>query len=70
MSATTHKGEGIRVTVLGSGTCVPSLVRSACAVLMEVGEAEKRMMRGSWPAATVTAMLHEAVPPAPVAVSV
>ena len=27
----------IRVTVLGSGTCVPSLTRSACAVLMTVG---------------------------------
>jgi len=25
------------VTVLGSGTCVPSLTRSACAVLMQVG---------------------------------
>jgi ribonuclease BN (tRNA processing enzyme) len=29
--------EGITVTVLGSGTCVPSLARSACAVLMQIG---------------------------------
>ena len=28
---------GIRVTILGSGTCVPSLQRSSCSVLMEVG---------------------------------
>ncbi|OQY57866.1 MAG: MBL fold metallo-hydrolase [Desulfobacteraceae bacterium 4572_88] len=28
---------GITVTILGSGTCVPSLRRSACAVLMETG---------------------------------
>jgi len=28
-------GEGITVTILGSGTCVPSLDRSAAAVLME-----------------------------------
>jgi ribonuclease BN (tRNA processing enzyme) len=27
------------VTILGSGTCVPSLERSSCAVLMEIGEA-------------------------------
>jgi len=26
------------VTILGSGTCVPSLKRSSCAVLMEIGE--------------------------------
>jgi len=26
---------GTRVTILGSGTCVPSLTRSACAVLLE-----------------------------------
>lgn len=38
MTATTHRGDGIRVTILGSGTCVPSLARSACAVLMEIGE--------------------------------
>jgi ribonuclease BN (tRNA processing enzyme) len=31
---TKHK---LMVTVLGSGTCVPSLTRSACAVLMEIG---------------------------------
>lgn len=28
---------GIIVTILGSGTCVPSLQRSSCAVLMETG---------------------------------
>lgn len=28
----------IRVTVLGSGTCVPSLARSSCALLMQIGE--------------------------------
>jgi ribonuclease BN (tRNA processing enzyme) len=29
----------IRVTILGSGTCVPSLKRSSCAVLMQTGNA-------------------------------
>ena len=28
---------GISVTILGSGTCVPSLKRSSCSVLMQVG---------------------------------
>lgn len=28
---------GITVTILGSGTCVPSLQRSSCAVLMRIG---------------------------------
>jgi len=28
---------GIKVTILGSGTCVPSLKRSSCSVLMQVG---------------------------------
>ncbi len=28
---------GITVTILGSGTCVPSLRRSACSVLMQIG---------------------------------
>ena len=28
------------VTILGSGTCVPSLRRSSCAVLLEIGEAK------------------------------
>jgi ribonuclease BN (tRNA processing enzyme) len=28
---------GITVTILGSGTCVPSLKRSSCSVLLEVG---------------------------------
>jgi ribonuclease BN (tRNA processing enzyme) len=30
--------ERITVTILGSGTCVPSLARSSCAVLMQVGD--------------------------------
>jgi ribonuclease BN (tRNA processing enzyme) len=33
-----NKSEGITVTILGSGTCVPSLARSSCAVLMQVGD--------------------------------
>lgn len=28
---------GISVTILGSGTCVPSLARSSCSVMMQVG---------------------------------
>lgn len=28
---------GLRVTILGSGTCVPSLKRGSCSVLMQVG---------------------------------
>ena len=32
-----NQKHGITVTILGSGTCVPSLKRSSCAVLMEVG---------------------------------
>lgn len=28
---------GINITILGSGTCVPSLKRSSCSVLMQVG---------------------------------
>ena len=31
---------GIKVTIIGSGTCVPSLKRSSCAVLAEVGKAK------------------------------
>ena len=31
---------GIKVTILGSGTCVPSLKRSSCSVLAEVGKAK------------------------------
>jgi ribonuclease BN (tRNA processing enzyme) len=31
---------GINVTILGSGTCVPSLKRSSCSVLMEVGSSK------------------------------
>ena len=34
---TTDRRATIQVTVLGSGTCVPSLARSACALLMTVG---------------------------------
>lgn len=32
-----HQKSGIIVTILGSGTCVPSLERSSCAVLMQTG---------------------------------
>lgn len=31
---------GINVTILGSGTCVPSLQRGSCSVLMQIGAAE------------------------------
>ena len=31
--------KGIAITILGSGTCVPSLQRSSCAVLMQIGTA-------------------------------
>lgn len=34
----TREAQAIAVTVLGSGTCVPSLERSSCAVLMQVGD--------------------------------
>ena len=34
----TSKARAIEVTVLGSGTCVPSLERSSCAVLMQIGD--------------------------------
>lgn len=33
----TAHNTGIKVTILGSGTCVPSLARSSCSVLMQVG---------------------------------
>jgi ribonuclease BN (tRNA processing enzyme) len=33
----TAHNTGIKVTILGSGTCVPSLKRSSCSVLMQVG---------------------------------
>jgi ribonuclease BN (tRNA processing enzyme) len=33
----TDTSSPIRVTILGSGTCVPSLARSSCSVLMEIG---------------------------------
>lgn len=32
-----ERNSGIKVTILGSGTCVPSLTRSSCSVLMQVG---------------------------------
>jgi ribonuclease BN (tRNA processing enzyme) len=38
MIPTDNTPEGITVTVLGSGTCIPSLVRSSCAILMQIGE--------------------------------
>ncbi|MGD9042692.1 MAG: MBL fold metallo-hydrolase, partial [Desulfobacterales bacterium] len=28
---------GIKLTILGSGTCVPSLKRSSCSILMQIG---------------------------------
>jgi ribonuclease BN (tRNA processing enzyme) len=31
--------QGIITTILGSGTCVPSLQRSSCSVLMQIGDA-------------------------------
>ena len=34
----TDNKDPIKVTILGSGTCVPSLRRSSCAVLMEIGD--------------------------------
>ena len=33
----TAHNTGIKVTILGSGTCVPSLKRSSCSVLMQAG---------------------------------
>jgi len=35
---TGRKPSGIKITVLGSGTCVPSLTRSACSLLMAMGD--------------------------------
>ncbi|MBW2649381.1 MAG: MBL fold metallo-hydrolase, partial [Deltaproteobacteria bacterium] len=32
--------ETAKITILGSGTCVPSLSRSSCSVLMEMGGAK------------------------------
>ncbi len=37
----------MRVTILGSGTCVPSLERSSCAVLVEVGESKVLLDSGA-----------------------
>jgi ribonuclease BN (tRNA processing enzyme) len=38
---------GITVTILGSGTCVPSLKRSSCSVLMQIGSS--RLLLDSGP---------------------
>ncbi|MBN2539706.1 MAG: MBL fold metallo-hydrolase [Deltaproteobacteria bacterium] len=32
--------ETVKITILGSGTCVPSLTRSSCSVLVEIGSAK------------------------------
>lgn len=40
MTATKPNADGIQVTVLGSGTCIPSLARSSCAVLMQIGDSQ------------------------------
>ncbi|MFP3980898.1 MAG: hypothetical protein ACLFUY_05840 [Desulfobacterales bacterium] len=32
----------LAITVLGSGTCVPDLEKSACAVLMETGNSRRQ----------------------------
>jgi ribonuclease BN (tRNA processing enzyme) len=45
MSATDNP-PALRVTILGSGTCVPSLARSSCAVLVEIGAARILMDAG------------------------
>ena len=37
----------IKVTILGSGTCVPSLSRSSCSVLLEIGN--KKLLLDSGP---------------------
>jgi len=36
----TPNNTNITVTILGSGTCVPSLKRSSCSVMMEIGKAK------------------------------
>ncbi|MBW2434114.1 MAG: ribonuclease Z, partial [Deltaproteobacteria bacterium] len=36
----TVENTGITVTILGSGTCVPSLMRSSCSVFMKVGSSK------------------------------
>ena len=36
----TENKSAITVTILGSGTCVPSLIRSSCSVLMAVGDSK------------------------------
>ncbi|MEJ2642134.1 MAG: MBL fold metallo-hydrolase [Desulfosarcinaceae bacterium] len=38
MTSKNAKSPGLRVTILGSGTCVPSLARSSCAVLVVIDE--------------------------------
>ncbi len=46
------------VTILGSGTCVPSLKRSSCAILMEIGET--KLLFDSGPG-TMHRLLHTGV---------
>jgi ribonuclease BN (tRNA processing enzyme) len=46
------------VTILGSGTCVPSLKRSSCAVLMELGET--KLLFDSGPG-TMHRLLHAGI---------
>lgn len=58
---------GIAVTILGSGTCVPSLRRSACAALLRVGGqtllvdvgpgTSRRLMEAGVPVQSVSALL-------------
>jgi len=36
----------IGVTILGSGTCVPSLERSSCSVLLEIGNKKLQKTMG------------------------
>jgi ribonuclease BN (tRNA processing enzyme) len=49
---------GITVTILGSGTCVPSLQRSSCSVLMQIGTA--RLLFDSGPG-TIRRLLETGV---------
>ncbi|MFP4033837.1 MAG: MBL fold metallo-hydrolase, partial [Desulfococcaceae bacterium] len=58
---------GIAVTILGSGTCVPSLRRSACAALLRAGGqtllvdvgpgTSRRLMEAGVPVQSVSALL-------------
>jgi ribonuclease BN (tRNA processing enzyme) len=42
-----ERNSGIKVTILGSGTCVPSLKRSSCSVLIQIGRS--RLLLDSGP---------------------